>query len=107
MNDLVTEATGVDFYSMRDDFEGAKAKALELNIDGADSARSVGEIINKAFEDKCEASLIQPTFVCEVCVGGVRRVCVRACVRASVRVCVCVSQLSARRVCSAPVMPFI
>jgi lysyl-tRNA synthetase class 2 len=65
MNDLVTEATGIDFYSMRDDFKGAQAKALELGIDGADSARSVGEIINKAFEDKCEASLIQPTFVCE------------------------------------------
>lgn len=65
MNDLVTEATGVDFYAMRDDFTGAKAKALELNIDGADGANSVGELINKAFEDKCESSLIQPTFVCE------------------------------------------
>jgi lysyl-tRNA synthetase class 2 len=65
MNDLVTEATGVDFYSMRHDFAGAKAKALELKIDGADAASSVGEIINKAFEDKCESKLIQPTFVCE------------------------------------------
>ena len=65
MNDLVKEETGVDFYAMRDDFAGAKAKALELNIDGADTANSVGEIINKAFEDKCEAKLIQPTFVCE------------------------------------------
>ena len=65
MNDLVTEATGVDFYAMRDDFEGAKARALELGIDGADAATSVGELINKAFEDKCESSLIQPTFVCE------------------------------------------
>lgn len=65
MNDLVTEKTGVDFYSMRDDFAAAKAKALELNVDGASSANSVGELINKAFEDKCEADLIQPTFVCE------------------------------------------
>eukprot|EP00802_Teleaulax_amphioxeia_P003924 Tamp_03927.p1 GENE.Tamp_03927~~Tamp_03927.p1 ORF type:complete len:668 (-),score=221.33 Tamp_03927:1502-3454(-) len=65
MNDLVKEETGVDFYAMRDDFAGAKAKALELSIDGADTANSVGEIINKAFEDKCEAKLIQPTFVCE------------------------------------------
>ena len=65
MNDLVTEATGVDFYAMRDDFAAAKAKALELKIDGADGANSVGELINKAFEDKCESSLIQPTFVCE------------------------------------------
>ena len=65
MNDLVTEATGVDFYAMRHDFAGAKAKALELNIDGANTASSVGEIINKAFEDKCESKLIQPTFVCE------------------------------------------
>ena len=65
MNDLVTEATGVDFYAMREDFAKAQTKALELGIEGADSATSVGELINKAFEDRCEDKLIQPTFVCE------------------------------------------
>jgi len=67
MNDLVLDATGIDFYSMRDDVEGAKAKAKEAGVPGGDvdKCKSVGELLNVVFEEKAEASLMQPTFVTE------------------------------------------
>jgi lysyl-tRNA synthetase, class II len=86
MNDLVREATGVDFYAymQRGDLTGAKAAAAlhipslplppsQAGAAGAagategvsDSINTVGELLNAAFEHCCEGNLVQPTFVTE------------------------------------------
>ncbi|EKX34564.1 lysyl-tRNA synthetase [Guillardia theta CCMP2712] len=65
MNDLVKDATGVDFYSLRGDLEKAREEAKKLKIPDADKAGSVGQLLNLVFEETAESSLIQPTFVTE------------------------------------------
>jgi lysyl-tRNA synthetase class 2 len=67
MDELVREATNVDFYPyiVNKDVEGAKAKAIEIGIDPITitNIKTAGEILNEVFELKCENKLIQPTFV--------------------------------------------
>ncbi|EFI41374.1 lysine--tRNA ligase [Peptoniphilus sp. oral taxon 386] len=61
MIDAINEATGVDFNKIDSDEEAqkiAKAKGLEIESDW-----TRGKIISEMFEEFCEASLIQPTFV--------------------------------------------
>lgn len=76
MNDLVLEATGVDFYNTfmlnRSDPESALEEARvaavqsgRVPLELVASKRSVGEIMNVVFEERCEKLLIQPTFVTE------------------------------------------
>jgi len=65
MNDLVKDKLGIDFYSMRGDLEGARAAAEKAGVPDVAKAASVGNILNLAFEEFCEADLIQPTFVTE------------------------------------------
>ena len=72
MNDLVKEATGVDFYHtylLSGDLQGAQAAALgdKINLSAAIVSKlgSVGEVLNAVFEERCEALLVQPTFVTE------------------------------------------
>jgi lysyl-tRNA synthetase, class II len=65
MNDLVREATGVDFYALRDDLPAARAAAAKLGVPDADRAPSAGNLLNLAFEEFCESKLVQPTFVTE------------------------------------------
>ena len=65
MNDLVREATGVDFYALRDDLPAARAAAAALGVADAARAASAGNLLNLAFEEFCEAKLVQPTFVTE------------------------------------------
>lgn len=61
MNDAVKEATGKDFMACNT-IEEARAIADELHI--AYEARfGIGGILNAAFEEKVEESLIQPTFI--------------------------------------------
>lgn len=72
MSDIVKETCGdgsLDFYSdyiLPGDLAGAKeaaksiAKVPAALVDGCGSA---GEVLNVVFEERCEASLIQPTFV--------------------------------------------
>jgi lysyl-tRNA synthetase class 2 len=62
MHDLVKEATGLDFNSFQT-LEEAKAAAKNAGIPGVDEAQSIGKVLNLAFEEKVETSLIQPTFV--------------------------------------------
>lgn len=66
MADAVKEATGVDFSQFgaeAPDLEAAKAAATQAGIEGVADCPSVGQILNEAFEQKVEATLIQPTFI--------------------------------------------
>mmetsp|Transcript_14646 Transcript_14646/g.35862 ORF Transcript_14646/g.35862 Transcript_14646/m.35862 type:complete len:688 (+) Transcript_14646:60-2123(+) len=65
MNDLVKDATGIDFYSLRGDLEAARKAAGEAGVPSAADGATVGNILNIVFEEKCESSLMQPTFVTE------------------------------------------
>jgi lysyl-tRNA synthetase class 2 len=62
MHDLVQEKTGVDF-SQFSSLSEAKAAATQAGIQGADECESIGKLLNEAFEQKGEETLIQPTFV--------------------------------------------
>lgn len=62
MVDLVKEITGVDFWVIKD-FEEAKAIAKSKRVEIAPHMNSIGYIINEFFEQKCEETIVQPTFV--------------------------------------------
>lgn len=62
MHELVYEATGLDFETMTS-LESAKASALATGIAGVEDCTTIGHILNEAFEQKVESTLIQPTFV--------------------------------------------
>ena len=62
MHELVEEATGLNFEAFTSREQAAAAmEAAGLEVPGA--ADSVGRLLNEAFEQRVEASLIQPTFV--------------------------------------------
>lgn len=62
MVDIIKEITGVDFWQEMS-FEEAKALAKEHHVTVNDHDTTVGHIINNFFEDKCEDTIVQPTFV--------------------------------------------
>ncbi|MBD2122455.1 lysine--tRNA ligase [Trichocoleus sp. FACHB-262] len=62
MHELVQEKTGIDFSQFQT-LDEAKAAARQAKIGGVDECESIGHILNEAFEQKVEATLIQPTFV--------------------------------------------
>lgn len=62
MHDAVKAATGVDFASF-DDLEAAKAAAKAADIHEIDDCSTIGNLLNAAFEQKVEETLIQPTFI--------------------------------------------
>lgn len=62
MHELVQEKTGLDFtqFASRD----AAAQAMQAaGLDAPETSQSVGELLNEAFEQAVEETLIQPTFV--------------------------------------------
>ena len=61
MNDAVKEATGKDFLSCQS-VEEARAMAQEIGVP-YEERFGIGGILNAAFEEKVEESLIQPTFI--------------------------------------------
>ena len=62
MHEIVKEVTGLDFNSF-DNLETAQAAVKSAGIGGCDDAKTLGRLLNEVFEQKCETTLIQPTFV--------------------------------------------
>jgi len=62
MHDLVQEQTGLDFTQFKT-LEDAKTAAQNAGIEGLEDCQSLGKLLNECFEQKCEETLIQPTFV--------------------------------------------
>jgi lysyl-tRNA synthetase class 2 len=62
MHDLVWEQTGLDFHQYSSLAE-AKAAVAPLNLYGVEDCDSIGKLLNEVFEQKIEATLIQPTFL--------------------------------------------
>lgn len=63
MCEIIKEKTGVDFKNNHYTLEEATQIAKEHNIT-VEKHFTVGHIINAFFEEYCEATLIQPTFLC-------------------------------------------
>ena len=62
MHAAVEEKTGIDFSQFTDLAEAKKA-AEAAGISDVDGCESIGHVLNEAFEQKVEATLIQPTYV--------------------------------------------
>ncbi|EAQ70197.1 lysine--tRNA ligase [Synechococcus sp. RS9909] len=67
MHELVQEATGLDFTAFTGPGaagrDAAAAAMAAAGLEVPDAADSVGRLLNEAFEQRVEATLIQPTFV--------------------------------------------
>ena len=61
MNDAVKEATGIDFLAFQT-VEEAREAAKSIHVE-YQSGDGIGGILNRAFEEKVEETLIQPTFI--------------------------------------------
>jgi lysyl-tRNA synthetase, class II len=62
MHEVVQVATGVDFAQFTD-FESAKTAAKDAGIEVPSDCQTIGKLLNEAFEQKVETTLIQPTFI--------------------------------------------
>ena len=62
MHELVLEKTGVDFATFKT-FAEAKTAAKKAGIEVPAECNSIGKLLNEAFEQKVEETLMQPTFV--------------------------------------------
>jgi lysyl-tRNA synthetase class 2 len=62
MHDAVKEATGIDFATFTD-LTVAKQAAQQAGIQAMEDCPSIGKLLNEAFEQKVEPTLIQPTFI--------------------------------------------
>ena len=62
MQELVAEKTGIDFTEF-EDFANAVKAMKKAGLEVPNDCKSVGRLLNEAFEQSVEATLIQPTFV--------------------------------------------
>ncbi len=62
MHNLVQDKTGLDFIQFKT-FEAAKTASQKVGIEIPIDCDSLGKLLNEAFEQKVEETLIQPTFV--------------------------------------------
>ncbi|MGK7925743.1 MAG: lysine--tRNA ligase [Spirulina sp.] len=62
MHELVLEATGLDFSAYQS-FTQAEEAAKAVGIEIPDKCKTIGELLNEAFEQRVEENLINPTFV--------------------------------------------
>ncbi|MFP5275462.1 lysine--tRNA ligase, partial [Coleofasciculus sp.] len=62
MHELVQEVTGLDFSQFQT-LDEAKVATKKVGIEGVDDCPSLGKLLNECFEQKCEETLIQPTFI--------------------------------------------
>jgi lysyl-tRNA synthetase, class II len=62
MNEIVKEVTGLDFSTF-DSIDTAQAAIKAAGIGGCNDIKTLGKLLNEVFEQKCETTLIQPTFV--------------------------------------------
>jgi lysyl-tRNA synthetase, class II len=62
MHEIVQDKTGVDFAQFSD-FDSAKTAAKDAGIIVPPDCQTVGKLLNEAFEQKVEATLIQPIFI--------------------------------------------
>ncbi len=63
MHDLVHQATGIDFHIFKEDRAKAESAMVAAGLEAPSNADSVGRLLNAAFEQAVESTLIQPTFV--------------------------------------------
>jgi lysyl-tRNA synthetase class 2 len=62
MHEAVLEQTGLDFNQFKT-LEEAKAAAKAAGLVDISDCESIGKLLNEAFEQKVEPTLIQPTFI--------------------------------------------
>ncbi|NEP30341.1 MAG: lysine--tRNA ligase [Moorea sp. SIO1G6] len=62
MQELVKDQIGLDFDKFTN-IEQAKAAAKDAGVEVPNDCYSIGKLLNEAFEQKVEETLIQPTFV--------------------------------------------
>jgi lysyl-tRNA synthetase class 2 len=62
MNELVQNATGLDFNQFSN-FQEAETAAKKIGIEVPEDCQTIGKLLNETFEQKVEETLIQPTFV--------------------------------------------
>ena len=64
MTEIVKEVTGVDFNTIKTDEEAQEAlKSLRITLDPIKQSR--GDILAQIFDEKCEDTIVNPTFVYE------------------------------------------
>ena len=64
MLEAVKKYTGIDFLEFRGDLDKSIEVAKFLGIEYK-STDTWGDILNRAFEEKVEDKLVQPTFICD------------------------------------------
>jgi lysyl-tRNA synthetase, class II len=62
MHQVVQDATGVDFTQFTD-FNSAQTAAKDAGITVPEDCQTIGKLVNEAFEQKVETTLIQPIFI--------------------------------------------